>query len=88
MKLNFFTSQPNDEQDGQCAYYVTLRRVHETTIVVEKQYVLYICLVVCVRAHVLIALHIQCVRHIVSSFMASLAPSHFWTLSLKRHDFR
>ena len=31
---------------------------------------------------------IQRVRHIVTSFVAPWAPPHFWTLSLKRRDFR
>jgi hypothetical protein len=32
--------------------------------------------------------HITFMRHIVSSFMASLAAPHFSTLSHKHHDFR
>jgi hypothetical protein len=32
--------------------------------------------------------HATRMRHIVSSFVASLAPSYFSTLSHKRHDFR
>ena len=44
-----------------------------------------------VRAHVLVALLIQHenrMRHIVTSFVASLAPPYFSTLSHKRRDFR
>ena len=38
-------------QDRQCTYNVTLRRVYETIVTVEKQQVLYIsvCVNLCVR---------------------------------------
>ena len=45
----------------------------------------------CVHACACVALLIQhatCVRHIVKSFVASLAPPHFSTLFHKRNDFR
>ena len=41
----------------------------------------------CARISLLIQ-HSTCMRHIVLSFVASLAPPHFSTLSHKRHDFR
>jgi hypothetical protein len=36
------------QQDRQCMYDVTLRRIHETTITVEKQYYIFLCVCVCV----------------------------------------
>ena len=33
----------------QCTYNVIFRRVHKTTVAVEKQYVLHILLCVCAR---------------------------------------
>ena len=41
------------EQDRQCTYDVTMRRVHETIVVVEEQLVLNIslCVRVCARAN-------------------------------------
>ena len=58
-------------------------------------YILHICVCVCVRmrsrARVHVALLIQHatrMRHIVTSFVAPLAPPYFSTLSHKRHDFR
>jgi hypothetical protein len=41
----------------------------------------------CVRV-ALISQHATCMRHIVTSFAASLAPPHFLTFSHKRRDFR
>jgi hypothetical protein len=42
-----------------------------------------------VRARVaLLIQHAKRMRHIVPSFVASLAPPHFSTLSHKRHDYR
>jgi hypothetical protein len=42
------------KQDRQCTYYVTLRRVHETMVVVEKQYYKFLCVYVraCVRVDI------------------------------------
>ena len=40
----------------------------------------------CTRVALLIQ-HATHMRHIVTSFVAPLAPSHFSTLSHKRHDF-
>ena len=43
----------------------------------------------CACAHVaLLIQHATRMRHIVSSFLASVAPPYFSTLSHKRHDFR
>jgi hypothetical protein len=43
-------NKPIFKQQGQCAYNVTLRRIYETTVTVEKQRVLHIsvCVYVCV----------------------------------------
>jgi hypothetical protein len=44
---------------------------------------------VCMRAHVaLLTQHVTRVRHVVTSFVAPLAPPHFSTLSHKRYGFR
>jgi hypothetical protein len=46
---------------------------------------------VCVGARVCVALLIQhatCMYHVVTSFVAALAPPHFSTLSHKWHAFR
>ena len=42
----------------------------------------------CVRALALLVQHATRMRHIVTSFVASLAPPYFSTFSHKRHDFR
>ena len=91
------------QQDRQCAYNVTSRRVHITIVSVEKQYLLHICVCahacVCVPGNVCVsfcmcvhvALLIQyatSMRHIVTSSVAPLAPSYFATLSHKWHYFR
>ena len=50
-----------------------------------------VCVCVCARARVYVALLIQHATrmcHIVTSFVAPLAPPYFSTLSHKRHDFR
>ena len=53
------------------------------------------CVCVCTLARAcafarvaLLIQHVTRMRHIVSSFVASLAPQHFSTFSHKRHDFR
>jgi hypothetical protein len=95
-------------KDRHCTWNVTLRRVYVTTVVVEKQSVLYICVCVrvclcarvrscareCGRVHgrecvhvALLIQHTACMHHVVTSFVAPLAPC-FSTLSQKRHDFR
>jgi hypothetical protein len=45
-------SKAEEEQDSQCRYNVTLRRVYETTVAEERQQVLHIsvCVCVCLRA--------------------------------------
>jgi hypothetical protein len=45
------------------------------------------CTCACVHVVLLIQYEIR-MRHIVTSFVARLAPSYFSTSSLKRHDFR
>jgi hypothetical protein len=70
----------------------TLRCVHENIVAAEKQSILHICVCgacVCVCACVNVALLIQHgTRHVVTSFVAPLAPPYFSTLSHKQHDFR
>ena len=79
-------------------YNLKLRHVLETIVVVEKQQVLHISLCVCVCALVLVhgrgrvLLHVQPSLYIIQRacviLSASfLAPTHFSTLSHKRHDF-
>ena len=86
-------------QDTQCTYKVTLMRVRETIIAVEKQYYIRLCMRV--RAHVCVCVRARGRVHVrararsllssmqwVASSVASLAPPHFSTLSHKLHDFR
>ena len=61
-----------------------LRRFRVTIVAVDKQEVLHI-LSVCVA---LFFQHARCMRHIILSSAASLAPPYFSALSHKRHDFR
>lgn len=51
----------------------------------EKPEVLHICL--CMLALVALLIHETFMRHIVSSFVASLALEYYATLYHKRHDF-
>jgi hypothetical protein len=92
------------KQDRQCTFNVTLRRVRESVLPWKRnKYYLFVCLSARVRACgwpcawactcacVSVALFIQhstCMRHIVTSFVAPLAPPYFSTLFHKRHDFR
>ena len=39
------------KQDRQCTHNVTLRRVREATVAVEKQYYIFLCVCVCARAY-------------------------------------
>ena len=62
---------------------------------VEKQYYIFVCVRArayvraCAREHVaLLIQHATCMRHVVTSFVAPLAPPHFSILSYKRCDFR
>jgi hypothetical protein len=85
------------KRDRQSTYNVTLRRVRETIVAVEKQKVLQIsvCVCVCVRArarpparlHELPYLS-RLQRLAILSRVASLAPPQFSTLSYKQHDLR
>ena len=64
-----------------------IRRVHEATVAVEKAKSITYSVCVCVFARTRVALIIQMQRAAIVS-AASLAPSHFSTLSHKRHYFR
>ena len=77
------------KQDKQCTCNVTIRRFLVTIVAMEKQnYYIFFCVCgACVRVALLIQ-HATHVRHIVTSFVASLAPAHFSSLSSKRHDFQ
>jgi hypothetical protein len=87
-----------EQQDRQCTYNITLRRVRGTMVAVEsnKQYKFvcvcgcpgaWACACACVHVTLLIQ-HASRMRHIVTSFVAPQAPPHFSTLSHKRRDFR
>ena len=78
------------QQDRQCTCKVTLGRVHETTVAVEKQYVLHISVCVCVcvcvwvwvrsHRHVLVALLIQYAMH------CHFAIRSLWLHHIFQHD--
>ena len=100
------------KQWRQCTYYVTLRRLRETIVVVEsnKHYIFLsvcVCVCVCARARAgecvcpgawacacesagvaLLIQHATRMRHVLFSFVSSLAPPCFWRLSYKLHNFR
>jgi hypothetical protein len=76
------------EQERQYAYNVTLRRVRETTVAVEKQYVLHICLCVLVRACSLAYPACNTYAPYRDVIWGSSGSTAFSTLSHKRHDFR
>ena len=65
------------KQHRQCTYNVTSRRVHVTTVVVEKQQLLH-------NLSVSIALVVQRMRRTVLSSVTCLAVRNFSTLSHKR----
>jgi hypothetical protein len=81
----------NLKQDSQCTYNITLRRVCESLLLWKSsKYYIFVCVHVhkcgCPGTWVHVALLIQyamCMRHIVTSFVAPLAPPHFLTLSDK-----
>ena len=73
----------NSQQDRQCTYNVTIRRVRATIVAAEKQKVLHI-LSVCLYLWVP---SVKCACVILSS-VAWSALQYFSTLSLKRDDFR
>ena len=78
------------EQDRQCTYNETLRRVRVTTVAVEIKKLLHILRVyVCVHSCVaLVIQHAMRFRRIILSSAAGLALPYFPTLSNKRHGFR
>ena len=67
-----------------------MRRVHETSVAVQKKYILHIlCVCVCVCVSVaLVIQHAKPMRRIVLSSVVSLAAPYFPTLSHKHNDFR
>ena len=69
-------------QDGQCAYNITLRRVHATIAAAEQQYVLHI-MGVCLA---LDFQHTMRMRHNVICGLSGCTI--LFTLSYKRQDFR
>jgi hypothetical protein len=60
---------------------VTLNRVRETAVAVEKQY--YECVYVALSIQ-----QVRCMRTFVLSYVVCLALPFVPTLSRKRHDFR
>ena len=79
------------EKGSQCSYNVTLRRVCESFLPWKIKYYIFLCVRACACQYVHVVLLIQHatrMRHIVTPFLAPLAPSYFSTLSHKRHDFR
>ena len=66
------------QQDRQCTYDVTPRRVR-TTVAVEKQ--------LSITYAALVIQHAKSMRRITLSSMACVALTHFSTLSHKRLDF-
>ena len=86
------------KQDRQCTYNVTLRRVCEQKLPWKSNtYCIFVCVNLrarrrvharpCVRVALIIQHSIH-MRHIVTSFVAPLAPPNFSTLSHKRRDYR
>jgi hypothetical protein len=82
------------EWTGNRTYNVTMRLVPES-LLPWKSNKYYLCECVCARAcpgacmHVaLLIQHATHMHHIVTSFVAPLAPPYFSTLCCKRHNFR
>jgi hypothetical protein len=67
----------------QCTYNVTLRRVRNHCCRTKRINITYLCVCVCARASVHVAMCL-----IVTSLLVPLAPPYFSTLSHNRHDFR
>jgi hypothetical protein len=67
-----------------------LRRVHASLLPWKSnKYYIFVCVCVCARALVaLLIQHATRMRHIVTLFVAPLAPPHFSKLFHKRHGFR
>jgi len=63
------------QQDKQCTYNVTLRRVRVTVVPMEKQSVLHIlCVCVCVA---LLSQHVKGLRLVILSSVACLTVPYF-----------
>ena len=79
------------DKTGNATYNVTMRLVHETIVVVEKQSVCT-CVYVGVGARARVCACTRVVlrtqRSAILSCAASMVPPCFSTLSHKRHDFR
>jgi hypothetical protein len=71
-----------NKKRGKCSYHVILRRVRETIVAVEKQYLLHILRVGCLA---LGFKHVMLTRPIVICGMPGSAI--FSTLPHKRHEF-
>jgi hypothetical protein len=65
-----------------CTSNVTVRRVHEIIVPVEKQYYIFLC------ARVLPHLSSMQLACPILLYVASLAPPYFSTLTHKGYDFR
>jgi hypothetical protein len=81
-----FDNNSTGQQDRQCAYNVTLKRVRATIVAMEKQYVISI-LRVCVCILVFVNRHAMRIRRIILSAVACLAPPHFSIWSYKQNNF-
>ena len=90
------------KEERQCTYNIDLRRVRVSLLPWKrKKYYIFVCAFVrvCVRVPRRVGYAFECtrvallihnatpMRHILSSFVASLAPPYFST-SYKRQDFR
>jgi hypothetical protein len=73
---------PIKQQDKQCTYNATLRRVGVTTVAVKsnKNYILHMSVALFIQ-------HAKCMRRVIISSVVCLAQQYFSTLSHKRHTF-
>ena len=81
----------NKQVDRTLLYYnkrVTMRRVRENIVIVEKQQILHISVCVSVSACLCAYACSLTQAHAPYSHLRPLAPPHLSTLSQKRRDFR
>ena len=86
----------------QCTYNITLRHVRESLLAWKVINITYLSVRACARSYLcpsawarscsyvhvaLLIQHATRLHHIVTSFVAPLAPPYISTLSHKRHDF-